>query len=37
MDEMIAYCRLDCGECETYIAIGKDDFKLRKKIAKKMV
>ncbi|HOE64115.1 MAG TPA: DUF3795 domain-containing protein [Candidatus Sumerlaeota bacterium] len=32
---MIAYCGLDCGKCETFIATVNDDDNLREAIAKK--
>ena len=34
MDEMIAYCGLDCGKCEARIATVANDDELRKKVAK---
>ena len=34
MDRMIAYCGLDCGKCEAYIATKNDDDDLRRKVAK---
>jgi len=35
MDEMIAYCGLDCSECPAYIATIKDDDEKRKDLAEK--
>lgn len=34
MDKMIAYCGLDCGKCDAYIATVNDDQALREKTAK---
>ena len=35
MDKMIAYCGLDCAECEAHMATVNDDDELRRKVAKK--
>ncbi len=32
--EMIAYCGLDCGKCDAYLATINDDQELREKTAK---
>ena len=34
MDRMIAYCGLDCGTCDAYLATIRDDRALREKTAK---
>ena len=34
MDKLIAYCGLDCGKCDAYIATITDDQALREKTAK---
>ncbi len=34
MKKLIAYCGLDCGACEAYIATQNDDRALREKVAK---
>ena len=31
---MIAYCGIDCGKCDAYIATKNDDWELREKTAK---
>lgn len=33
MNDLIAYCGLDCGKCEAYIATMNDDDGLRRKVA----
>ena len=33
MNGLIAYCGLDCGKCEAYIATKNDDDALRRKVA----
>ncbi len=33
MKDLIAYCGLDCGKCEAYLATVSDDDALRKKVA----
>jgi hypothetical protein len=33
MDQMIAFCGLNCGECEAFIATKNSDPELKKKIA----
>lgn len=35
MNEMIAYCGLNCQTCEAYIATIRDDDQLREEVAKK--
>ena len=35
MDEIIAYCGLNCGECPAYIATKKDSYDELEKVAKK--
>lgn len=34
MEDLIAYCGLNCKECEAYIATINDDNELRKKVSK---
>lgn len=35
MNDHIAYCGLDCSECEAYIATMNDDVQMREELAKK--
>ena len=34
MKDLIAYCGLDCGKCDAYLATVNDDQALREKTAK---
>ena len=36
MRNMIAYCGLDCGKCDAYLATINDDQALREKTAKRL-
>ncbi|MBP5313388.1 MAG: DUF3795 domain-containing protein [Eggerthellaceae bacterium] len=33
MEQLIAYCGLDCGKCDAHIATANDDWDLRRKTA----